>query len=484
MAWFSDIHVDTDSFSRSEAKRDPRPDAPDLSDDDDEHDEAREIGLDLYHREPPTEKQNIGPDGLTLLFDSVSDYYTERNRVYEHQNRYMTRIEYEQKRFTENMPSLGLIRDRAIMEAIHNMDKILAPYQNRFIALCRLACLALIYGADLSKYAAEIMAEAGVTELMRLVLCECPRRMGKTTMAAMWIASISCYIPGMASAIFSVGGRTSEKMLADILHEMTYIPGAWDRIVKKKSDELLCIAEEPVPGTARGSNPEAVFASTTSKIYCYPATVRGTRGFTVKLIMVDEAAHIDPELFYQSILPALTTTNQVLIAITTAETDVQFFTNLMKAKNTATGKDIFCKLRISLTCDACNEAGLIEHCVHNRHLLPAWKPLASQQMAKDILMAAGREGVYMRELLGTSPDDKVRVFYPADVSRFTCRFLPVESEPLYIWSFIDPHGGGSLSSQAIIDIAFDKGRVMVRALSHSSNVHRSPTRIAYGWRDL
>ena len=186
------------------------------------------------------------------------------------------------------------------------------------------ACAPHIFGPDYLMYLEEIFSRTGMRELRQEILAQMPRRFGKTTMVAMIVAVLAAMVPGMKIGIFSTSKRTSKKLMDEIKAFLHMIPGAKERIYSKNSDELT-LSEYP----KSDGEPDP---KTVSKIYCYPASERTTRGFTVDMIILEEAAHIPESIFNYVVVPAIGTENMVLLAITTPKDPTNYFSRLTTLK--------------------------------------------------------------------------------------------------------------------------------------------------------
>ena len=73
------------------------------------------------------------------------------------------------------------------------------------------------------------------------------------------------------------------------------------------------------------------------------STTKGTGG---DVIILEEAAYIDPGFFYETVAPLLIMGNTTLLAISTLTSEINFYTRLMKMRDKLTGKALFTYLKI------------------------------------------------------------------------------------------------------------------------------------------
>ena len=78
-------------------------------------------------------------------------------------------------------------------------------------------------------------------------------------------------------------------------------------------------------------------------------------------------AFINPDCFYQVIVPLLGVSNTALLGITTPQDRFNYFSLLINLKD-AHGNDLFYVIKIGLVCQACEKTGTA--CPHLLHLNP------------------------------------------------------------------------------------------------------------------
>ena len=99
-------------------------------------------------------------------------------------------------------------------------------------------------------------------------------------------------------------------------------------------------------------------------------TTKGTGG---DILILEEAAYVDPGFFYETVAPLMIVGNTSLIGISTLTLEINFYTRLMRMKDKTTGLPLFTCLTIQLACDACRDDGKAADCVHLLHLVPRWQ---------------------------------------------------------------------------------------------------------------
>lgn len=137
------------------------------------------------------------------------------------------------------------------------------------------ACLPHIYNKDWNANGARVMSSMDIQRIDYEVLCQTPRRFGKTISVGMFVAVLAAFCPGIKISIFSTGSRASKSMVDNILLFMHLIPGATRRKIKQSKEELMFSREwlgpKGGPGSAAARNAEHL--PDTSVIKSYPASV-------------------------------------------------------------------------------------------------------------------------------------------------------------------------------------------------------------------
>lgn len=101
----------------------------------------------------------------------------------------------------------------------------------------------------------------------------------------------------------------------------------------------------------------------------------GLRGCSAEVVVLEEAAFMNPELFFQVVVPLLGVKNTAVLAISTPQDEFNYYTELMALKDEK-GASLFYSIVLGLVCDACKKTG--EACNHLLAMSPDWKVSARQ----------------------------------------------------------------------------------------------------------
>lgn len=186
-------------------------------------------------------------------------------------------------------------------------------------------------------------------------------------------------------------------------------------------------------------------------------TTKGTGG---DILILEEAAYVHPNFFYETVAPLMIVGTTTLLGISTLTSEINFYTRLLKLRDKSTGAPMFCSLSIKLSCDKCQEDGKATECVHLLHLVPRWQNSERHVRLKTIMQ--DRPDLIQSELAGLAFDSLQQAFRPGDIEHaFDSRIRnPILDEGIYI--MIDPAGGGPQSDYAILSFVRHQGIVTVR----------------------
>ena len=193
-------------------------------------------------------------------------------------------------------------------------------------------------------------------------------------------------------------------------------------------------------------------------------TTKGTGG---QVLILEEAAYVDPTFFYETVAPLTIVKDTTLLAISTLTSEINFYTRLIKMKDPATGLPMFVTKQIKLACDKCIEEGSAHSCPHLLHLVPRWQASEKHLRLKTIMQ--DRPDLIQSELSGLAFDSLQQVFRPQDIERMFQQEPPQiqYNEPIYI--FIDPAAGGPQSDYCVMSVTRWKGMLTVRCHKHSAH---------------
>jgi len=294
--------------------------------------------------------------------------------------------------------------------------------------------------------------------LKQQVLCLTPRRFGKTTAVAMFVASYFLSVEKAQLCIFSTGKRASDGML-DKIHEFIKLIDEdlgtnHDKCCKRKGEFLFYHGEG---------------ANDVRKVASYPSGSDKLRGVGGDLILLEEAAFMPIKMFHEVIVPLLELETTALICISTPQDSSNFYSMMFEMVDQA-GEKLFNQIQISMVCEDCKLTAHPEKCTHMKHLLPKWKSGGKQDMVRQIYGENTTD--MLRESMGVTTNNSSSIFQDDWLDTFTSRDPYVElTPPRVVFVACDPNGGGS-SQMAIVSLFQDSNYFAVCGIeSHAVKGH-------------
>lgn len=294
--------------------------------------------------------------------------------------------------------------------------------------------------------------------LKQQVLCLTPRRFGKTTAVAMFVAAYFLSVEKAQLCIFSTGKRASDAML-DKIHEFIKLIdedlGTDHNSLCKRRGEFLYYYGE-------GTND-------VRKVSSYPSGSDKLRGVGGDLILLEEAAFMPIKMFHEVIVPLLELETTALICISTPQDSSNFYSMMFKMVD-AGGEPLFNQIQIQMVCEDCKQGPHPEKCTHMKHLLPKWKSGGKQDMVRQIY--GDNSADMLRESMGVTTNDSNAIFADSWLEAFISRPLYTSiATPRVIFVACDPNGGGS-SQMAIVSLYQDQNNFAICGMeSHAVKGH-------------
>jgi hypothetical protein len=191
------------------------------------------------------------------------------------------------------------------------------------------------------------------------------------------------------------------------------------------------------------------------------ARTQSLKGVGGNIVILEEAAYCDTQVVNEVVLPLLSMRDSVLLCISTLLESSNHYSRMFTL-TTPNGQPLFETMQISLVCDACLASDHPEKCTHRAAEMPRW--LSSSKMETIKTLLADDPALLMRESMGISAETTTRAFSEGHVEAFFTRPHMMPSRLEYVYTSVDPAGGGS-SNFAIASIGMmTDGRVIVRSL--------------------
>lgn len=268
------------------------------------------------------------------------------------------------------------------------------------------------------------MIEASKPQFMVLA----GRRVGKTIATSLFVAAYLLSVPGCKICVFSTGKRASNLFLQEVKSMLSVEQVFVDLIATDNSEHL----ELNVNGDLR-------------KISSFPGNARTLRGVGGDLLILEEAAHIKSDVFYEVIVPLMGLKHTSVLAISTPGTSDNWYSGLLERRNSR-NELIFSCYTARATCIRCRLAGLDHTCDHVPAEIAPWKSKGKREVTDALY--ADNHALALRELSGIIADDVnaaySRLLVEANFNRPRYRQPDATvNRPPVIFVAIDPCGGGA-----------------------------------------
>lgn len=156
---------------------------------------------------------------------------------------------------------------------------------------------------------------------------------------------------------------------------------------------------------------------------------------------MDEAAHIDPALFFKVIVPILQMKNTALMCLSSPEGESNYYSGLLNLTK-SNGEPFFHVINCFRVCGACMKLERVKQLSCNH--VPStthWLSKRKTKELKQLYTANPEDG--LREMTGQVVSDYKPALPKEEINRFFARpaYLTT-STPAYIFTTCDPNGGG------------------------------------------
>ena len=196
-------------------------------------------------------------------------------------------------------------------------------------------------------------------------------------------------------------------------------------------------------------------------------TLRGVGG---DIVYCEEAAYMDPAVFYEVIVPLMEVQGTATICISTPAGTWNFYSELTELRDDR-GDLVFNVIQVGMVCDRCKGTEREHECQHPTGDRPEWKPDDTFDKVKAIY--GNRRTLLQREVMGQIADDMNQAFRTNDLKAFFTG--PCHREPHgpvdVVYVAVDPNGGtsgeggGTGSETAVVSFFYSGSNVVVSGVS-------------------
>lgn len=332
------------------------------------------------------------------------------------------------------------------IKAIEGSFLTLSKQQRHIIEEFVRSCVIKIVGqANFEHNPPFFMKETGKETQECLSIVITPRRFGKTTATAMFVAAVLLTVPDVVVAIFSTGRRASAMLLAKIHQIVNGVPGDQKRILACNQETLK----------VRGLGVQDI-----RTCHSYPSNLATLKGVGCDIGIMEEFTRCDPAVWQEVVVPLLGVNGTAIVAISTPLGEDNWYTSLIQ-KKTEDGERLFNVVQYSLVCDECRRKGIATECSHMIDLLPPWKSESRQRLVKFLL--SDSSDLYLTEAMGEISSSNSRCFTEDLINQWILRPVthPVSvNRSGFVFVAVDPTSG-IRSELAIVSLYFDQNQRLV-----------------------
>lgn len=178
-------------------------------------------------------------------------------------------------------------------------------------------------------------------------------------------------------------------------------------------------------------------------------------------MILEEAAFLNPKVFFEAIAPLMGNENVAVLGISTPNNEEGNYYSALLELERAPGEPLFRVINLEVACKACKEAGTPELCEHKVEVLPPWRT----EERKDILKQVYKDHpeLFAQENMGLQQSTKRFLFRHTWIDAFKkqCGYDGFSQAVDVLYTAIDPAGGGKPSDYAIVTTTFHRGRIIV-----------------------
>lgn len=175
--------------------------------------------------------------------------------------------------------------------------------------------------------------------------------------------------------------------------------------------------------------------------------------------MLDEAAHIDPNLFYKTIVPILQLKNTSLLALSSPTGSENYYSQLLNLRDQY-GREWFKVISKNLVCKECQKGDRAKQLACD-HVPKTESWLSNDRLDRLKVLYEHAEGTALQELAGMVVNEYQPAFNTKDIERcFNGPRVLTKSPPGIIFITADPSGGGP-SHLALASAYFDQALNLV-----------------------
>jgi hypothetical protein len=209
----------------------------------------------------------------------------------------------------------------------------------------------------------------------------------------------------------------------------------------------------------------SLFPVILSIILILSCSLVGLRGCSGDVIILEEAAYIDPKLFQNVVVPLMLMQHTVVLAIS-SPSDENNYASTLSEVTLPNGEHIFLGEHVNtVMCDECKEAGLVK-CPHIRTRRPMHQGVGNLAIAEAMISNEQDRQQELHGVIGGEQHMFAKYVGPLFKKPRHC----IDGEVTLIHTFIDPSANGKGSDYAIVSATHRDGKTIVVGLDEYESV--------------
>lgn len=307
-----------------------------------------------------------------------------------------------------------------------------------------------------------------------------PRRFGKSTVVAQYVAALMYCCRGLRVLIFSPRLIQAKDMMKNVKMYFNQLPGSAERVKEDNVQKLSVLVHD---------------SDKRNELECLAGNPLSVRGQGADLLILEEAAFVTSTLMTQGILPMMREKRTRMFAISTPSTvSGSVFGGMMNLKDDG-GAPLLKVINLSEMCDKCIEEQKTEcNCKDHVLVTPPWIANEKELIVRKLYDSLNAMDDLRRELSGISiQGDQMSAFVVAPMKKLSFLLLDKEKKDgdenwawvdarhikacdrvRDVYIAVDPSGGGGNSDTAIVTFTIIDKRTVVLAMDSLPILEANP----------
>ena len=321
--------------------------------------------------------------------------------------------------------------------------------QAQFHDMMLYATLPILFGSDWDMHENTILAHYGLDTHYPRVIMSMPRSGGKTIAVTTFLAAFMWAMAdkNLLLTCFAIQQAQTSWIVDKTYRFISVLPGG----------AAMCQRSSTAMMTSR--KPKHMALATATILRAQSGNAAGSRGAQPDILILEEAAFIHDDLYYETVFPMLAKRGRAVFAISSPKEAQGLFAMMFRLRFPDTNDYVFLSVKDENICQDCLRAGRMD-CTHIIPSLPPWKTEREKMLLK--MCYAADKKRYAQEVEGAMGDSEVVVFQEFWVDRMFASQVRAGADVPFLFLAIDPAAGGKGSDTAWATLFFNSNdRIIV-----------------------